>query len=170
MTDACKVHEGEERQLLMTLYLVRHGEAHGASDDASRTLTKEGERNVRKVARFLFEAGISVSEIVHSGKTRARQTALLLAEQISPLKNATESEGLAPLAEPSPWRSALTQKVDDLMMVGHLPFLARLSSLLLCGNDGNFIDFSPGGVVCLVKTESGSWHFKWAIMPELLER
>jgi len=154
----------------MTLYLVRHGEALNAPDDASRTLTEEGEKNVKKMARFLAAAGVRLSEIIHSGKTRAHQTAALLAEQVTPRGNVTRSGGLAPLDEPSPWEAIFAEKKGDVLVVGHLPFLARLCSLLLCGQDRPFIDFSPGGVACLVKTETGSWHLKWTVMPELLDQ
>ena len=56
----------------------------------------------------------------------------------------------------------------NLMIVGHLPFLQKLASLLLSGTEDNqFISFRNSGVVCLEYT--GAWKVLWAVIPELLE-
>jgi len=59
----------------LRVYLVRHGKAKSKEEDPERHLTERGAEEVRRVARFLAAAGIQVSKILHSGKTRARQTA-----------------------------------------------------------------------------------------------
>jgi phosphohistidine phosphatase len=52
------------------------------------------------------------------------------------------------------------------MLVGHTPHLARLASLLLTGDpEGDFIDFSMGGVACL-RREGDRWRLRWLITPE----
>jgi phosphohistidine phosphatase len=54
------------------------------------------------------------------------------------------------------------------MIVGHLPHLPRLASLLLLSDSGReILDFTPGTVVCLEKT--GSWRVKWMISPDTLK-
>ena len=54
-------------------------------------------------------------------------------------------------------------------MVGHLPHLERLTSLLLTGSpDRRPVVFRNGGVVCLEKDGSGVWSLLWAIVPDLL--
>ena len=59
---------------------------------------------------------------------------------------------------------------EDIMLVGHLPHLSRLSSLILTGDkDRNVIDFKMGGVVCLKKSEDGKWSVEWMITPEEIE-
>ena len=65
---------GEVR--LMWLYLVQHGEATSEEEDPERPLTERGVVDVHRVARKAAEAGIVTAvRVVHSGKTRARQTA-----------------------------------------------------------------------------------------------
>ena len=60
----------------MRLFLVQHGEAKTEQEDPERPLTDRGASDVSRVARAATEARIVTAErIVHSGKTRARQTA-----------------------------------------------------------------------------------------------
>ena len=63
----------------MRLYLVQHGEALPKQVDPERPLSERGRSDVARVADFLKGAGIRVTRVAHSGKTRARQTAELLA-------------------------------------------------------------------------------------------
>jgi len=63
----------------MRLYLVQHGKAKSKDEDPDRPLTDQGRNDIKKVAVFLAEnAGLKVTSIYHSGKTRARQTAEVL--------------------------------------------------------------------------------------------
>jgi phosphohistidine phosphatase SixA len=55
------------------------------------------------------------------------------------------------------------------MIVGHLPFLAQLATILMGGTKGQgFVGFKQGGVVCLGKGEAGNWQVGWMVIPELL--
>ena len=56
-----------------------------------------------------------------------------------------------------------------MVIVGHLPFLGRLTALLLTGHDsGEPVAFQNGGVVYLERNEAGMWHLCWMVAPELL--
>ena len=140
----------------MRLYLVQHGEAKREEEDPSRPLTENGRREVEIVAKFLSEAGIKIDKILHSGKLRAAQTAEILGQYIKPAKGVEKAEGLEPLADPKIWFKNLKQIDEDVMLVGHLPHLSRLASLLLTGRtDLEPIKFRMAGVVCLERDESG---------------
>ena len=79
------------------------------------------------------------------------------------------TEGLEPLAEPSIWSDRLAKTEKDLMLVGHLPHLSRLSGHLLCQNEEKkVIHFHNGGIVCLERDESAFWSINWIIIPDLL--
>jgi phosphohistidine phosphatase len=55
---------------------------------------------------------------------------------------------------------------EDTVLVGHLPHLGSLASLLLCGDkEKNVIDFKMGGVVCLKRLNDGKWSVEWMIVP-----
>src|ERR671919_59444 len=62
--------------VFVRLYLVQHGEAKSEAEDPDRPLTDRGADQVRQVATLAGAAGlVMVERVVHSGKTRARQTA-----------------------------------------------------------------------------------------------
>ena len=154
----------------MKLYLVQHAEPKPKEEDPERPLSEKGWSEIRKVATFAAEhADIKVNSIMHSGKTRARQTAEVLAEYLRPPKGVKETEGLEPLADPSRWAQRLAEAEEDIMLVGHLPHLGKLSSYLLCQDaDRQIIDFQMGGIVCLGRDESGMWSIQWMVVPQML--
>ena len=56
---------------------------------------------------------------------------------------------------------------QDIMIVGHLPFLQKLTSLLLFSTEENdSITFKNSGIVCLEYQEK--WKLLWQITPDLL--
>ena len=107
--------------------------------------------------------------IFHSPKVRAKQTAEVLSEHIKPSKGISEVDGLAPLDEPDIWAQRLKDIPDDIMLVGHLPHLDRLASLLLCGDkEKHAISFKMAGIVCLKRTDTGSYELQWMVTPDIV--
>lgn len=154
----------------MRLYLVQHTEAKSEEEDPARPLTEKGLADIKRVARHLREhAAIKLAEIAHSGKTRAEQTAQVLAEALAPLRGLAKAEGLEPLADPKPWAERLAELDEDIMLVGHLPHLSRLTSrLILDDEERKVVRFQMGGVVCLERDTEGNWAVRWALTPELV--
>src|SRR5438128_656836 len=153
----------------MHAYLVQHGKAKSAEEDPNRGLSDEGRAEVMRVAEFLAELRITVNLIQHSGKARAEETAHLLAATIRCTTGPCRSEGLNPDDDPSVTANFLNVYTDDILIVGHLPHLERLTSLLLTGSlDRRPVQFRNGGVVRLEKEHKGRWSLVWAIVPELL--
>jgi phosphohistidine phosphatase len=155
----------------MRLYLVRHGEARHEYDDPERRLTEQGRRDVERVAVQLARFKISVGAVWHSGKARAQETAQIMHGAVVCPAPPIVHAGLEPDAPPDVVQAEIERSEHDLMLVGHLPFLARLASLLLAGwTEGVAIDFQPGGAVCLERLRPGQkWHVLWAVTPALLE-
>jgi phosphohistidine phosphatase len=55
------------------------------------------------------------------------------------------------------------------MLVGHLPFLEKLTSLLLCGDENaRLVLFRYGGIVCLEQKGDKGWGVKWVFTPEMV--
>jgi phosphohistidine phosphatase len=150
---------------LSMIFLVQHGKAYTEAEDPERRLTPEGIAETEKVARHLAAAGVRPAEIIHSGKTRARQTAEILARHLGvPVR---EGEGLGPNDDPTPWARRLSE-ADNLMVVGHLPHLSLLAALLLTGDPPKeVVKFRYSGVLALTK-EQGRWSVAWYITPDLL--
>lgn len=152
----------------MVLYLVQHGEAKSEAEDPERSLTERGQSDVQRLAAWASRVGLGVNQIRHSGKRRAEQTALILADSLKPPAGVTAVAGLAPLDDVFPVAMSLKQETEPLMLVGHLPFLSRLASLLLVGDpDRPLVRFRMGGMVCLVR-EHDQWNIAWIIPPDLI--
>lgn len=156
----------------MYLYLVQHAEAKGEAEDPLRGLTERGLADIKKAAAFVARGGVRVSHILHSGKLRARQTAEALAQSIGGANAGgqvpAQTDGLNPGDDPNVWAGRIKGMKEDTMLVGHLPHLARLASLLLCGDAGkNVISFVMAGVVCLKQEENG-WTVKWMVTPGIV--
>ena len=153
----------------MRAYLVQHGKAKSADEDPNRGLTEEGREEVTQIAEFLAGLRISVSLIQHSGKARAEETAHILASSIRATAGPSHTDGLDPNDDPSLAANFLKVYTDDILIVGHLPHMERLTSLLLTGNlDRRPVQFKNGGVLCLEKNGDGTWTVLWAVIPELL--
>jgi len=148
----------------MELYLVQHGEAYPEDEDPERRLTEKGRRETERIARYLYSIGERPEKILHSGKTRARETAEILAKYLdAPVE---EAEGLKPRDDPRPWAERLERWEGSLMIVGHLPFLEHLVAILL-GTGEPPIRFRYSGVAKLVRSGEG-WVIKWFITPEVV--
>ncbi len=149
------------------LYLIQHGEAKKKEEDPQRPLTEKGRKDTLKIAEFLAKINIEVDKIIHSGKLRAKQTAEIIAEKLG-VNNIEEDSSLAPLAPPEEWAKKLETINENIMLVGHLPHLSLLASLLLTGNkEVQPVKFTYSGVVCLEKIE-GQWKLVWMITPQII--
>ena len=152
----------------MKLYLVQHAKAASKDIDPDRSLTEEGFRDIRKVADFIKPLALSTDYLWHSGKKRAQQTAKLLTEVITINKEQTARDGLAPNDDVKAIENEIMSAKQDIMIVGHLPFLPKLASLLLTGCESSeTVTFQNAGVVCLNYTDN-QWHIDWIILPEIL--
>ena len=94
------------------------------------------------------------------------QTAEVLSQFLLPPHGIREEKGLAPLDDPHIAERLVRQAKEPLVIVGHLPHLSRLASLLILGNaEKDVIQFTMGGVVCLTRSDD-RWLARWALTPE----
>lgn len=150
----------------MAIYLVQHGKALSREQDPERGLAPEGRAQTGRIAEVAAGYGVKVARIEHSGKARAEQTAAILAAALSPPGGSSPRSGLAPNDDVV----AVARTLDPgsgLMLVGHLPFMERLTGHLVAGDAGRRVfRFQGGGIVCLDRDDDG-WHIRWALMPEI---
>ena len=150
----------------MPIYFVQHGLALPEQVDPNRPLSAEGRKEVERIAAHLRQVEIVVKKVCHSGKTRAKETAQILAEQIGD-GNIYERSGMSPNDSVIAFAAGL--KEDDTMYVGHLPHLGKLVSYLVAGDeDANLVKFVNAGVVCVEKDNMG-YHVEWYLKPSLCE-
>jgi len=148
----------------MRLYLTRHGEAGPAHIDPQKGLSREGRQSVEKLAAFLHEnKTAAMSQVYHSGKARAKQTAEILAEGVS--ANIKQIPGINPNDSIKSFIDELESWTEDSLVVGHLPFMGGLVSSLVTGNqDETIVVFKPATMVCLEKIDN-LWVINWVLSP-----
>ena len=155
----------------MKLYLVQHGAACAKEVDPKRPLSDVGRADVERLAAFLGQSGVRVGRIIHSGKLRAEQTAQYLAAAVAPGVAIEPSGIINPNDNPKAfdWQSGSWD--HDTLVVGHLPFMAKLVAHLVNGDENRPVAaFQPGSIVCLEREDGSDWQINWMIRPELLRR
>jgi phosphohistidine phosphatase len=160
----------------MHLYLVQHGTAVPKDENPDRPLSQSGRDDVSRIASFLGRSRLPVARVFHSGKLRAQETALLLSDVIGPGRVVED----CPCAiNPNDSTDDLFTAIEawpaggvegDVMIVGHLPFMSKLVSRLVAGDEDNVVvHFLPGTVVALDRGDNGGgWSVSWVVRPELL--
>jgi phosphohistidine phosphatase len=152
----------------MAFYIVQHGQSLTKDLDPEKGLSNHGIETVEKIARVAQDYGVKVAQIQHSGKKRARQTAELLAAILEPADGLQEVAGIKPMDDVAAFASRVDYSANN-MVVGHLPFLERLTSFLVIGQQRPIVfKLQNGGILCLDQIEnSDSPAIKWALMPQV---
>ncbi len=152
----------------MPLYLVQHGKSLSKELDPEKGLSREGRGDVERIAQVAREYGVAVARIRHSGKKRARETAEIFGAALGPKDGVEAASGLNPLDAVKSVAENL-RSTDNMMFVGHLPFMEKLVSFLITGSaDTKVFKFQNGGIVCLdQEPETSAWMITWALMPRV---
>lgn len=153
----------------MKLYCVRHGEALPPQENPQRPLTPKGQDDIKRLATWMTEQNISVSEIMHSDKQRSKDTALLFAETLNPERVYESSLGFDSITALEHVQELLPEWDKDVMIVGHMPFVSYCVSALVFNNpDHPIVDYPPGTVVCLANSGTDGWRIEWVLNPTVL--
>ncbi len=153
----------------MPIYLVQHGKNNPKDQDPEQHLSSQGRADTQRVAEAASRAGAPVHLIHHSPKTRAKETAELLSSWLKPAEGIREREGIKALDDVTSLTPELNPG-DNVMLVGHLPFMERLCTYLVTGyQEPAILKFQNSGIVCLDKDEeSGNWQILWTLMPSVI--
>jgi len=165
----------------MNIYILRHGVAvepgtPGFENDSERPLIPKGERRLRSAAAAMEKLELSFDLILSSPFLRARQTAEIVAGELKLKKQLKLSDELAPGGS----FKALIQKLNELkpppeniLLVGHEPYLSRLISLLVSGDaDAAAIEMKKGGLCKLETAElrpGQCARLAWLLTPGQME-
>ncbi len=152
----------------MKLYLVQHAQAKPKEEDPDRPLSEKGLADVIKVAKYAAEnCGINIKKICHSGKLRAEQTAGILAEHLCVVTQ-EKVDALNPMDDPAIWVDKLSSKGENMMLIGHLPHMAKLATALLCSKGHDPIVQFQMGCILALKREDNQWALLWMIVPDII--
>ena len=153
----------------MRLYLVRHGNAVPKYVEKGRPLSNLGRQQVAALADFLREAEVRVQRVYHSGKLRAQQTAEMLATVVLPGGMIEQMDGLLPNDNPLAMAAQAEAWGDDVMLVGHNPYMEHLTARLTTGKVNHLVAyFETATAACFQYTGGGRWAIVWVIPPEVL--
>jgi phosphohistidine phosphatase len=152
----------------MALYLVQHGRSLPKEMDPEQGLSETGITETQTIARVAAGYRVAVKRIHHSIKTRARQTAEIFAEALHPADGVHQIDGIKPMDDVAGIAPGLKPE-DALMLVGHLPFMARLTAYLVAGRtEPPVFKFQNSGIVCLDRQpDEDSWQIVWTLMPHI---
>jgi phosphohistidine phosphatase len=163
----------------MKLLIIRHGAAMdrdvfaqtGQSDDL-RPLTRDGKREMKKVAEGLRKEIDAIDVLATSPLIRAVQTAEIVAEaygmEVSETTNVFLPE--ARLDEFERWSRAYRER-KTVAIVGHEPHLSCLTTWLLTGKRESGVRLKKGGACLLefeAEVERGSGTLNWLLTPRQL--
>lgn len=151
----------------MRLYLVQHGEALPNDVDPDRHLSDKGRRDCTALSEWLNDHGVSTNAILHSGKTRARETAESLLATLTAGGEVRKDEGIGPNDPPKAFLDRLQGVEGDILVASHMPFVARTVSVALTGEpDHRLVEFEPGSVAGLYRTDEGIWRLFLFVRPD----
>lgn len=143
----------------MEIWLLRHAAAEERSSsgrDADRTLTDDGHRRAREVARGLAALEPGISLVLTSPFARARQTAEPAARALKLGSRLRETAALEPDADPEDILSEIRgEKAAAVLLVGHEPHLGSLLGRLVVGRAGFSIPMKKASVARLSWEGSG---------------
>ncbi len=151
---------------------MQHGPSLAPEEDPGEGLSAHGREVVRTAARALKRLDLALDALISSPKARARQSAEIVAATLGfESRLIAQSELVKPMAPPGELLDHLRNLAgaQRILIVGHLPHLARLASLLLSGRpDWVVVAFERGGV-CRIDLEGLglpgrlAWHLPPAV-------
>jgi phosphohistidine phosphatase len=162
----------------MDLFVLRHGEAGKRSasggNDAKRSLTAAGEKEITEIAESFKKIGIDFDVILTSPLKRAKQTADLVARQFKAQKKMRQLQELSPEGSKSDLYHMLSsfREGTSLLVVGHNPYLSEMISEMVTDGKYGRIDIKKGGVARIRVTNltpKFKGELRWLITPRLLK-
>ncbi|MEI6288886.1 MAG: phosphohistidine phosphatase SixA [Chloroflexota bacterium] len=136
----------------MNLYIMRHGiaaEPDETTVDSQRALTEKGEKKLEKIVIKLQKLNIRFDLILTSPYIRAYQTAILAAKYLADDgKHVILCNDLVPFGSFENLVNGLNsyEKKDNILIVGHEPYLSQLIGLLAAGDITTGLKLKKGGI------------------------
>ena len=164
----------------MNIYLLRHGiavepGAPGIKSDAERPLIPKGEQRLREAAAAMENMGLLFDVIISSPYLRAKQTAEIVAKHFKLQKQLAFSDDLIPGGNPQALirqLNGLKPAPENILLVGHEPYLSGLIALLSSGDTVATIEMKKGGLCKLETEDLEHGHcatLKWLLTPRQME-
>lgn len=151
----------------MDLILWRHAEAEDGVPDAERRLTAKGERQAKRMAKWLAARLPADARVIASPALRACQTAQALRSEFETSSALGTGMGARALLAAAGWPSAAR---GTRVLVGHQPTLGEAAALALTGTAAPW-SLKKGALVWLTRRRRGAHAetvLRAALSPDLL--
>ena len=143
------------------LYLLRHGKTIRDSEFCSRPLAPRGHRQMVWLAEAVKAHEFRPARVLVSPALRARQTAQAFCQRAVPDVPRELADWMLPCDPVGPWAERLRGLEEDLLMVGHNPFMEDLATALT----GRPHRFKTGALGAFARDALGRWSTEWFLKP-----
>ena len=162
----------------MKLYLLRHGDAVEAGDpkfkEAERPLTPKGIQRTKQLAHALQLMEIAFDFVMSSPLVRARETAEIVIRGLDFGGKLELTDSLTPFGSMENLVRQLTMlrpTPENVLLVGHEPYLSGFISLLCLGGPGLPLTMKKGAL-CRLEVEAPSCGkcatLEWLLQPRVV--
>jgi len=147
----------------MDLILWRHADAEDGIPDDGRKLTAKGEKQARRVARWLAQHLPDDTRVLVSPAKRAQQTAKALSKDFETCPEAGTATVPAALLKAAGW----PDRDGTVLVVGHQPVIGQTVAILLTGEAREWA-FKKGAIWWLSGRKRGEVVVRAVIAPDML--
>ena len=149
----------------MKVYLVHHVDALSAEQDPQRHISAKGKEQADRLGTRLKALGVSPARILHSDKQWTIDTAERIAAKLGASGKTAKAAYPVNTGDPvAPFMAEIARGGGDVMMCGHVDYLLRTASQMVCGDEKRkVVEFKPGnGTAVCLEGEGKSWHITYA--------
>lgn len=150
----------------MKVYLVHHVHALTAEQDPARHISAQGRSEADRLGTRLRALGVAPVRILHSDKQWTIDTAQRIAAKLGLEDRAVKTAHPINTGDPvAPFMAEIKSADGDLMMCGHVDYLLRAASQMVCGDEKRkVVEFKPGnGTIACLEGKDRDWviTFVW---------
>jgi phosphohistidine phosphatase len=149
----------------MKVYLVHHVDALSAEQDPQRHISPKGRDDADRLGTRLRALGVAPVRILHSEKQWTIDTAERVAAKLGLSDKTAKTAYPINTDDPiAPFMAEIASAAGDIMMCGHVDYLLRSASQLVCGDEKcKVVEFKPGnGTTVCLEGKGKDWVITYA--------
>jgi phosphohistidine phosphatase len=149
----------------MKVYLVHHADALSAEQDPQRHISPKGREQSDRLGMRFRALGVAPVRILHSDKQWTIDTARRIAAKLGAEDKTAKAAYPINTGDPvAPFMAEIAAIGGDIMMCGHVEYLLRSASRLVCGDEKRkVVEFKPGnGTAVCLEGKGEDWVITYA--------
>lgn len=149
----------------MKVYLVHHADALSAEQDPQRHISQKGRDQADRLGMRLRALGVAPVRILHSDKQWTVDTAERIAAKLGMPDQTAKAAYPINTGDPvAPFMAEIAAAGGDIMMCGHVEYLLRSASRLVCGDEARkVVELKPGnGTAVCLEGKGDDWVITYA--------